>query len=146
MSMECRASTALLRAIVAFSLGAGNIQSAYGAYRTLGWGGFWAWDPVENSSFIPWFVSLALIHGLLIERRTGALRRINILLTAAVFLLVVYGTFLTRSGVLADFSVHSFVRQKLVPILRIGPDWSAAAKCPERHVKIRTNSDIGINV
>ncbi|MBU8932689.1 MAG: cytochrome c biogenesis protein CcsA [candidate division Zixibacteria bacterium] len=97
---------------VAFSglmLAAGNILGAYWAYETLGWGGYWAWDPVENSSLIPWFVSLALIHGLILERRTGALRRTNLTLTALLFLTVLYGTFLTRSGVLSDFSVHSFV-------------------------------------
>ncbi len=92
----------------AFMLGAGNILGGFWAYKTLGWGGFWGWDPVENSSFIPWVISLALIHGLIIERRSGALRRVNLMLTSFVFLLVVYGTFLTRSGVLADFSVHSF--------------------------------------
>ncbi|UCD64083.1 MAG: cytochrome c biogenesis protein CcsA [Candidatus Zixiibacteriota bacterium] len=96
-------------AVTALMLAAGNILGGYWAYKTLGWGGYWAWDPVENSSFIPWFASLALIHGLVIEKRTGALRRTNMLLTSFVFVLVVYGTFLTRSGVLADFSVHSFV-------------------------------------
>lgn len=96
-------------AITAFMLAAGNILGGYWAYITLGWGGFWAWDPVENSSFIPWFISLALLHGLIIEKRTGALRKTNLLLASFTFILVVYGTFLTRSGVLADFSVHSFV-------------------------------------
>lgn len=96
-------------AIAALMLAAGNILGGYWAYITLGWGGFWAWDPVENSSFIPWFASLALLHGMIIENRTGALRKTNILLTAFLFNLIVYGTFLTRSGVLSDFSVHSFV-------------------------------------
>ncbi len=96
-------------AMTALMLGAGNILGGYWAYKTLGWGGYWAWDPVENSSFIPWLVSLALLHGLILEKRTGAFRRTNLALTAFTFVLVVYGTFLTRSGVLADFSVHSFV-------------------------------------
>jgi cytochrome c-type biogenesis protein CcmF len=96
-------------AMSALLLGAGNILGGFWAYKTLGWGGYWAWDPVENSSFVPWMVSLALLHGLLIERRTGALRKTNLLISALLFLLVVYGTFLTRSGVLSDFSVHSFV-------------------------------------
>jgi len=96
-------------AMTAIMLGAGNIMGAYWSYKTLGWGGFWAWDPVENASLIPWFTSLALLHGLIIEKRTGALRKTNLLMSAFVFVLVVYGTFLTRSGVLADFSVHSFV-------------------------------------
>ncbi len=96
-------------AITALMLAGGNILGGYWAYKTLGWGGYWAWDPVENSSFIPWFASLALLHGLVIEKRSGALRKTNFLLVSFVFLLVIYGTFLTRSGVLADFSVHSFV-------------------------------------
>lgn len=92
----------------AFFLGAGNILGGYWAYKTLGWGGYWAWDPVENSSLVPWIISLGLLHGLIIERRSGALRKTNLLTSAFLFLLVVYGTFLTRSGVLSDFSVHSF--------------------------------------
>ena len=92
----------------AFFLGAGNVLGGYWAYKTLGWGGYWSWDPVENSSLVPWMISLALLHGLIVERRSGALRKTNLLLAAFLFLLVVYGTFLTRSGVLSDFSVHSF--------------------------------------
>jgi cytochrome c-type biogenesis protein CcmF len=95
--------------MTALMLAGGNILGGYWAYKTLGWGGYWSWDPVENSSLIPWFVSLALLHGLVLERLTGALRKTNILITALVFILVVYGTFLTRSGVLANFSVHSFI-------------------------------------
>ncbi len=89
-------------------LGLGIFLGGYWAYETLGWGGYWAWDPVENASLIPWLTNLALLHGLLIERKKGQLRKTNLLLAAFGFLLVVYGTFLTRSGVLADFSVHSF--------------------------------------
>ncbi len=97
-------------ALVALFLAAGNILGGYWAYKTLGWGGYWAWDPVENSSLVPWFASLALLHGLVLERRSGgALRRSNLLLAAFTFWLVIYGTFLTRSGVLSDFSVHSFI-------------------------------------
>ena len=96
-------------ALGAMALAAGNIMGGFWAYKTLGWGGYWAWDPVENSSLIPWMTSLALIHGLLIERRDGAMRKTNLFMAIFTFLLVVYGTFLTRSGVLADFSVHSFV-------------------------------------
>ncbi len=96
-------------AINALLFFAANVLGGYWAYETLGWGGYWAWDPVENTSFVPWLATLALLHGMIIEKRSGSLRRINILLAASLFLLVVYGTFLTRSGVLADFSVHSFV-------------------------------------
>jgi cytochrome c-type biogenesis protein CcmF len=92
----------------ALSLGAGIIIGGFWAYETLGWGGYWGWDPVENSSLIPWLAILALLHGMIIQKRSGALRRINYLLAILAYLLVVYATFLTRSGVLADFSVHSF--------------------------------------
>jgi cytochrome c-type biogenesis protein CcmF len=96
-------------AITSLALIIANVLGGYWAYKTLGWGGYWAWDPVENTSFVPWAVSIALIHGMLVERRSGALRRANLLLTGLIFFLIIYGTFLTRSGVLADFSVHSFV-------------------------------------
>ena len=93
---------------VSITLGAGIIIGAFWSYETLGWGGYWGWDPVENSSLIPWLTSMALFHGLVIERRSGALIKSNYFLAIASFILVVYATFLTRSGVLADFSVHSF--------------------------------------
>lgn len=89
-------------------LGLGIFLGGYWAYETLGWGGFWGWDPVENASLIPWLTNVALVHGLLVERKYGQLRKTNLILAASGFLLVIYGTFLTRSGVLADFSVHSF--------------------------------------
>ncbi len=89
-------------------LGAGIIIGGYWAYKVLGWGGYWGWDPVENSSLIPWLTTLALIHGLLVQRKTGAMPKTNLLLAIFSFALVLYATFLTRSGVLADFSVHSF--------------------------------------
>ena len=89
-------------------LGLGVFLGGYWAYETLGWGGYWGWDPVENASLIPWLTNLALVHGLLVERKYGQLRKTNLILAAFGYLLVMYGTFLTRSGVLADFSVHSF--------------------------------------
>jgi cytochrome c-type biogenesis protein CcmF len=90
-------------------LGTAILMGGYWAYKTLGWGGFWGWDPVENASFIPWLFGTVLIHGLHLERTRGRYRRANFVLATLVFLSVLYGTFLTRSGVLADFSVHSFV-------------------------------------
>ncbi len=90
------------------TLGAGIIIGGYWAYGTLGWGGYWGWDPVENSSLVPWMVNFALFHGLIIQKVRGGLRRTNLLLAVLSFVLVIYATFLTRSGVLADFSVHSF--------------------------------------
>ena len=93
----------------ALSLGLGLILGGYWAYGVLGWGGWWGWDPVENSSLVPWITVVILLHTLLVQRKTGKLARTNFLLAIVAFLLVVYSTFLTRSGVLGDSSVHSFV-------------------------------------
>ncbi len=90
-------------------LGTAILMGGYWAYKTLGWGGYWGWDPVENASLVPWLFFTALVHGLHMERTRGRFRRVNILLATATYLSVLYGTFLTRSGILADFSVHSFV-------------------------------------
>ncbi len=90
------------------TLGAGIIIGAFWAYEVLGWGGYWGWDPVENSSLIAWLAVLALFHSLVVTRRNNALHRTSLALTVISFVLVLYATFLTRSGVLADFSVHSF--------------------------------------
>ncbi|HEX6862860.1 MAG TPA: cytochrome c-type biogenesis CcmF C-terminal domain-containing protein [Thermoanaerobaculia bacterium] len=90
-------------------LGCAILMGGYWAYKTLGWGGYWGWDPVENASLIPWLFGTVMIHGLHMERTKGRYRRANYVLAALVYLSVLYGTFLTRSGVLADFSVHSFV-------------------------------------
>lgn len=92
----------------ALFLGAGIFVGGYWAYKVLGWGGYWGWDPVENASLIPWIFVLVFLHGVIIEKTDGALRKTNLFLAILVFLLVLYGTFLTRSGILADFSVHSF--------------------------------------
>jgi len=91
------------------SLGTALVMGGFWAYETLGWGGYWAWDPVENSSLIPWLFSAGLIHTLIIHKKKNALKRTGFLLAILAFLSVVYGTFLTRSGVLGDFSVHSFL-------------------------------------
>ncbi len=89
-------------------LGFGITLGGFWAYETLGWGGFWGWDPVENSSLIPWLIAVASVHTLLVQRRTGGFKRANFLMGMMPFLLVLYSTFLTRSGVLGDTSVHSF--------------------------------------
>ncbi len=90
-------------------LGFGIMLGGFWAYETLGWGGFWGWDPVENSSLIPWLVSVALVHTMLVQKRTRGLVKTTISLAIVAFVLVLYSTFLTRSGVLGDTSVHSFV-------------------------------------
>lgn len=92
-----------------FVLGTGIMMGGVWAYETLGWGGYWGWDPVENSSLVPWLVGVAAIHTTLSQRRRGAFVRTNLVLGMLCFILVVYSTFLTRSGVLGDTSVHSFV-------------------------------------
>ena len=90
-------------------LGTAILLGGRWAYNTLGWGGYWGWDPVENASLIPWLLGMVLIHGLHMERHQGRYRRANLVLACLMYGSVLYGTFLTRSGVLADFSVHSFV-------------------------------------
>jgi len=87
-------------------LGLGNILGAQWAYVELGWGGYWAWDPVENASFMPWLVATAYLHSVMIQQRRGMLKVWNIALIGLAFVLVLFGTFLTRSGVLE--SVHAF--------------------------------------
>jgi cytochrome c-type biogenesis protein CcmF len=91
------------------SLGAGIIIGGYWSYKVLGWGGYWGWDPVENASLLPWMAGTALMHGMILQQTRKKLRKTNFVLAAFSFILVIYCTFLTRSGVLADFSVHSFV-------------------------------------
>ncbi len=93
----------------AMLLGTGIILGGYWAYETLGWGGFWGWDPVENSSLVPWLLCVATIHTMLIQRKSGTFIRTNFLLSILTFVAVLYSTFLTRSGVLGETSVHSFV-------------------------------------
>ncbi len=91
------------------SVGVSLIMGGYWAYKVLGWGGYWAWDPVENSSLIPWLLLTAQLHVLVIRRTRVGFSKFSPILVCVTFLSVLYGTFLTRSGVLADFSVHSFV-------------------------------------
>ncbi len=90
-------------------LGLGIALGGFWAYETLGWGGWWGWDPVENASLIPWLISVSLIHTMVAQKRTKGLILTNFILAILAFVLVLYSTFLTRSGVLGDASVHSFV-------------------------------------
>jgi cytochrome c-type biogenesis protein CcmF len=89
-------------------LGLGIMLGAYWAYGVLGWGGYWGWDPVENSSLVPWITGAALVHTLVAQRRTGRYIKTNLALAVVSFFLVIYSTFLTRSGILGDASVHAF--------------------------------------
>lgn len=90
------------------TLGLGIMLGGYWAYGVLGWGGYWGWDPVENSSLVPWLTGMGLLHTLLAQLRTGKFIRTNYFLAILSFVLVVFSTFLTRSGILGDASVHSF--------------------------------------
>ncbi|MCP4633759.1 MAG: cytochrome c biogenesis protein CcsA [candidate division Zixibacteria bacterium] len=96
-------------ALSSAALGLGIFLGAYWSYETLGWGGFWGWDPVENSSLVPWLFVTALLHGMIVEKSRKSMRKTNLFLALTSYILVLYGTFLTRSGVLSDFSVHSFI-------------------------------------
>jgi cytochrome c-type biogenesis protein CcmF len=91
------------------TLGTAILMGGYWAYKTLGWGGYWGWDPVENTSLVPWLFTAALVHGMFLQKARKRHRKINLILACTAFATILYGTFLTRSGVLADFSVHSFI-------------------------------------
>ncbi|HEY6929000.1 MAG TPA: cytochrome c biogenesis protein CcsA, partial [Thermoanaerobaculia bacterium] len=91
------------------TLGTAILMGGYWAYKTLGWGGYWGWDPVENTSLVPWLCTAALVHGMFLQRARQRHRRVNLILACFAFATILYGTFLTRSGILADFSVHSFI-------------------------------------
>ena len=91
----------------------GIILGAWWSYETLGWGGYWAWDPVENVSFLPWLTGTAFIHSVMVQERRGMLRVWNLSLVIATFALTILGTFITRSGVLE--SVHAFSNSAIGP-------------------------------
>jgi len=95
-------------------LSLGIIVGARWAYEELGWGGYWAWDPVENASFMPWLTATAFLHSVMVQERRGMLKRWNIGLILATYSLSIFGTFITRSGILA--SVHSFVESEIGPL------------------------------
>ncbi len=81
----------------------------YWAYVTLSFGGYWAWDPVENASFVPWLLGTAGIHTMIIQRKSSTSQKASIIFAILAYVAIVYETFLTRSGILSDSSVHSFV-------------------------------------
>ncbi|MCX7798448.1 MAG: cytochrome c biogenesis protein CcsA [Melioribacter sp.] len=96
-------------------LGLAIMLGGYWAYGVLGWGGYWGWDPVENSSLVPWLIGVASIHTMLVQKKsqerdgTSRFVKTNLILCIMTYILVLYSTFLTRSGILGDASVHSFV-------------------------------------
>ncbi|MPZ13652.1 MAG: heme lyase CcmF/NrfE family subunit [Chloroflexi bacterium] len=101
-------------ALVAWAfLGAGNLLGAWWAYHVLGWGGYWGWDPVENSAIMPWLALTAYIHSVLVQQRRGMLKVWNMALIIATFCLAIQGTFIVRSGIIS--SVHSFAQSSIGP-------------------------------
>jgi cytochrome c-type biogenesis protein CcmF len=101
-------------ALVAWAvLGVGNLLGAWWAYRVLGWGGYWGWDPVENSAIMPWLMGTAFVHSIMIQERRGMLKIWNIAMVMLTFLLCIFGTFIVRSGIIS--SVHSFAQSAIGP-------------------------------
>ena len=94
-------------------LSAGIIMGSQWAYMELGWGGYWAWDPVENASFLPWLTATAFLHSVIIQEQRGILKVWNVTLIWLTFTLVILGTFTTRSGIIS--SVHSFAQSPVGP-------------------------------
>ncbi|NUR19425.1 MAG: heme lyase CcmF/NrfE family subunit, partial [Gemmatimonadaceae bacterium] len=91
-----------------FFLTVGITLGMWWAYVELGWGGYWAWDPVENASFLPWLTGTAFLHSIMIQEKRGMLKKWNVILVVATFLLAILGTFITRSGIIS--SVHAFAQ------------------------------------
>ncbi len=92
-------------------LGIGNTLGMVWAYEELGWGGYWGWDPVENAAFMPFLTASAFVHSVMIQERRGLLKVWNVFLICLTFFLTIFGTFLTRSGMIA--SVHSFAQSSI---------------------------------
>lgn len=102
--------------LVAWSfLSLGIVLGGWWAYEVLSWGGYWAWDPVENASLMPWLVATAFIHSGIVQQRRGMLQAWNFVLVISAFALTILGTFLTRSGTIN--SVHSFTQSAIGPAL-----------------------------
>lgn len=95
-------------------LSIGLLLGARWAYLELGWGGYWAWDPVENAAFMPWLAATAFIHSVMIQEKKGMLKKWNMSLIIITFFLSIFGTFITRSGIIS--SVHSFAQSDIGPL------------------------------
>jgi cytochrome c-type biogenesis protein CcmF len=94
-------------------LGFGQLLGAHWAYVEIGWGGYFAWDPVENAALMPWLAATAFLHSVMIQEKRGMLKIWNVLLVVGAFALALFGTFLTRSGILS--SIHSFTESSIGP-------------------------------
>src|SRR5688572_24191870 len=94
-------------------LGIGQLVGAKWAYEEVGWGGYFAWDPVENAALMPWLAATAFLHSVMIQEKRGMLKVWNVILVIGAFFLSIFGTFLTRSGILS--SIHSFTESDIGP-------------------------------
>jgi len=115
----------------------GLLAGSWWSYSVLGWGGYWAWDPVENVALLPWLTSTAFLHSAMVQARRGNLRTWNLALVVASFLLTILATLVTRSGILN--SVHSFTESQIGPlflallaVLLVGTITAAVLRTPER--------------
>ncbi|MEN7548641.1 cytochrome c biogenesis protein CcsA [Rapidithrix thailandica] len=112
--LQCKKFSEWVKPALAWShfaalvLGLGIMMGAYWAYETLNFGGYWNWDPVENAVYIPWLVLVGAIHVMIIYRNNHTALKTAMILVIATFILILYSTFLTRSGILGESSVHSF--------------------------------------
>jgi cytochrome c-type biogenesis protein CcmF len=95
------------------ALGIGQLLGAHWAYEEVGWGGYYAWDPVENAALMPWLAATAYLHSVMIQEKRGMLKVWNVVLVSLAFCLSIFGTFLTRSGVIN--SIHSFTQSSIGP-------------------------------
>ena len=127
------------------ALGIGQILGSKWAYEEVGWGGYFAWDPVENAALMPWLVATAFLHSVMVQEKRGMLRLWNVLLVLLAFALSIFGTFLTRSGILS--SIHSFTESPLggwflgfLSIVAVGSLLLVFARLPLLRSKARLES------
>ncbi len=106
----------------------GILLGAGWAYAVLGWGGYWGWDPVENASLLPWITATAFLHSVMMQEKKGMMKVWNMVLVSSTFFLCIFGTFLTRSGVVQ--SVHAFAQSPIGHVFR-RRSWRSAspARC-----------------
>jgi cytochrome c-type biogenesis protein CcmF len=128
-------------------LGFGQLLGAHWAYVEVGWGGYFAWDPVENAALMPWLAATAFLHSVMIQEKRGMLKIWNVLLVVGAFALALFGTFLTRSGILS--SIHSFTEGSIglwflgfIGIVLVGSAALIASRLPLLRSKTRLESPI----
>ncbi len=126
-------------------LSVGITLGMWWAYVELGWGGYWAWDPVENASFLPWLTMTAFLHSVMIQEKRGMLKKWNMILIAMSFMLSIFGTFITRSGIIS--SVHSFTESSVgyyflgfLIFLAVGLTWLFWSRLPLLKAESRLES------